>query len=273
MTRRSALLTGLQAPGRPGRRAGGGGLRHHGAQAAPPAGPAPRCRIPIAPRRRAGPARATPSSTPSWTQARDHRAGARASRAGDLRQRHGRASRPFPSIAAMNANQPEFSKPVWSYLDSAVSARRIKDAQVHAGALWRCAGPHRSAQRGAEGNPGRGLGHGKRLRRRRPAAINLFAALATLAYDGPRADYARPEFFAALQIYQEQHYPLSEMTRELGGRVRPDPVHPHHLSEICRRWRWRWPDRSVAVSAPDALASAAQLLARPGLEARPALGL
>src|SRR3954469_20081391 len=36
---------------------------------------------------------------------------------------------PIAAIAAMNANQPEFSKPVWSYLDSAVSARRIKDAQ------------------------------------------------------------------------------------------------------------------------------------------------
>src|SRR4051794_17997217 len=33
---------------------------------------------------------------------------------------------PLPAILAMNANQPEFTKPVWSYLDSAVSARRIK---------------------------------------------------------------------------------------------------------------------------------------------------
>src|SRR3954463_7011655 len=37
---------------------------------------------------------------------------------------------PLPAILAMNANQPEFTKPVWSYLDSAVSARRIKDATV-----------------------------------------------------------------------------------------------------------------------------------------------
>jgi membrane-bound lytic murein transglycosylase B len=37
---------------------------------------------------------------------------------------------PIPSIAAMNANQPEFSKPVWSYLDSAVSARRIADGKA-----------------------------------------------------------------------------------------------------------------------------------------------
>jgi membrane-bound lytic murein transglycosylase B len=36
---------------------------------------------------------------------------------------------PLTAIIAMNDNQPEFTKPVWSYLDSAVSARRIKDAQ------------------------------------------------------------------------------------------------------------------------------------------------
>ena len=37
---------------------------------------------------------------------------------------------PITSIAGMNANQPEFSKPVWSYLDSAVSVRRIADAKL-----------------------------------------------------------------------------------------------------------------------------------------------
>ena len=78
--------------------------------------------------------------------------------------------------------------------------------------------------------------------------INLFAALATLAYDGPRADYARPEFFAALRMYQEQHYPLSEMVAQLGRRLRPDPVHAHHLPQICRRWRWRRRDRPVALA-------------------------
>ena len=29
---------------------------------------------------------------------------------------------PIPAIAAMNDNQPDFSRPVWAYLDGAVSA-------------------------------------------------------------------------------------------------------------------------------------------------------
>ena len=37
---------------------------------------------------------------------------------------------PASSIAASNANQPEFAKPVWSYLDDAVSARRVTDGKI-----------------------------------------------------------------------------------------------------------------------------------------------
>ena len=156
---------------------------------------------------------------------------------------------PIASIATMNANQPEFSKPVWSYLDSAVSARRIADAKLMLArygdvlakieassgvpkeilvAIW-----------GMESDFGADSG-----------SFNLFAALATLAYDGPRADYARPEFLAALKLYQDQHYPLSEMVGVLGGCLRPDPVHAQHLFQIRRRWRWRRQDRSVDVARP-----------------------
>src|SRR6202044_1417631 len=98
---------------------------------------------------------------------------------------------------------PEFSRPVWSYLDSAVSARRIKDGQfmlakygdtlnaiaAQSGvsaeillAIW-----------GMETDFGSDVGD-----------FNLFGALATLGYDGPRAAYAKPEFIAALKILQDQ---------------------------------------------------------------------
>ncbi|HEY0266467.1 MAG TPA: lytic murein transglycosylase [Rhizomicrobium sp.] len=115
---------------------------------------------------------------------------------------------PIASIAAMNANQPEFSKPVWSYLDSAVSARRVKDAQAmlaqYGAVLDRIAAQSGVPKEilvavwGMETDYGADTG-----------GFNLFAALATLAYDGPRAGYAKPEFFAALKIYQDQHYPRS----------------------------------------------------------------
>ncbi|HEX4178784.1 MAG TPA: lytic murein transglycosylase, partial [Rhizomicrobium sp.] len=123
---------------------------------------------------------------------------------------------PIPSIAAMNANQPEFAKPVWSYLDSAVSARRIADAK----AMLARYGDVLARIQASSGVPkeilvaiwGMETDYGSDN-----GGFNLFSALATLAYDGPRADYARPEFLAALKLYQEQHYPLSEMVASWAG--------------------------------------------------------
>ena len=98
---------------------------------------------------------------------------------------------PLPAILAMNANQPEFTKPVWSYLDSAVSARRIKDAQFmltrYGEVLDKIASSSGVPKEilvavwGMESDFGADSG-----------SFNLFAALATLAYDGPRANFAKP---------------------------------------------------------------------------------
>jgi membrane-bound lytic murein transglycosylase B len=169
---------------------------------------------------------------------------------------------PIPSIVAMNANQPEFSRPVWSYLDSAVSARRIKDAQFlltrYGEVLDKIAAQSGVPKEilvaiwGLESDYGADSG-----------SFNLFAALATLAYDGPRAGYARPEFLAALQIYQQQHYALSEMVGSWAGAFGQTQFTPTTFIKYAadgdgdgRIDLWR--------SAPDALASAARLLAEQG---------
>ena len=97
-------------------------------------------------------------------------------------------------------------------------------------------------------------------------SFNLFAALATLAYDGPRADYARPEFFAALKIYQDQHYPLSEMVASWAGAFGQTQFTPTTFFKYAADGDG---DGKIDLwhSAPDALASSAKLLSEPGLEA------
>jgi membrane-bound lytic murein transglycosylase B len=169
---------------------------------------------------------------------------------------------PIPAIAAMNANQPEFSKPVWSYLDSAVSARRIKDAQF----MLARYGDVLARIEASSGVPkeilvavwGMETDYGSET-----GGFNLFAALATLAYDGPRADYAKPEFFAALRLFQEQHYPLSEMVASWAGAFGQTQFTPTTFFKYAtdgdgdgRIDLWQ--------SAPDALASAAKLLSSQG---------
>ncbi len=169
---------------------------------------------------------------------------------------------PVPGIADINANQPEFSRPIWNYLDSAVSARRIADGQAmlaRYGAVLDRIAAHSGVPKqilvaiwGLESAYGADSGR-----------FNLFAALATLAYDGPRANYARPEFLAALQIYQQQHYPLAEMVGSWAGAFGQTQFTPTTFLKYAadgdddgRIDLWR--------SAPDALASAARLLAEQG---------
>jgi len=169
---------------------------------------------------------------------------------------------PVPTIAAMNDNQPEFAKPVWSYLDSAVSARRIRDAQFmlsrYGEALDRI--PAQSgvpkqilvAVWGMESDFGADSG-----------GFNLFAALATLGYDGPRSSYAKPEFLAALHIYQDRHYAVSEMVGSWAGAFGQTQFTPSNFLKYAADG-----DGDGAIdlwhSPPDALASAAKLLTDQG---------
>jgi membrane-bound lytic murein transglycosylase B len=169
---------------------------------------------------------------------------------------------PLPTIIVMNANQPEFAKPVWSYLDAAVSARRIADARFmltrYGEVLDRIAAQSGVPKEilvsvwGMETDYGADSGN-----------FNLFAALATLAYDGPRANYAKPEFLAALQIYQQQHYPVGEMVGSWAGAFGQTQFTPTTFLKYAadgdgdgRIDLWRSP--------PDALASAARLLSEQG---------
>jgi membrane-bound lytic murein transglycosylase B len=169
---------------------------------------------------------------------------------------------PIPSIAAMNANQPEFSKPVWSYLDQAVSARRVADGKAmlarYGDVLTRIEASSGVPKEilvaiwGMESDFGADSG-----------GFNMFAALATLAYDGPRADYARPEFFAALKLYQEHHYPLSEMVASWAGAFGQTQFTPTTFFKYAADGDG---DGKIDLwtSVPDALASAARLLAEQG---------
>ena len=119
-------------------------------------------------------------------------------------------------VSDLNLNQPEFAKPVWEYLDSAVSAQRIADGQVVAIAdhdildsIERKSGvPSQILVSiwGNESNYGRSMG-----------GYNMFEALATLAYDGPRTDYARPQLIAALRMMQRENYPAGAMTSSWAG--------------------------------------------------------
>jgi membrane-bound lytic murein transglycosylase B len=165
-------------------------------------------------------------------------------------------------VEDLNTQQPEFVKPVWSYLDGAVSDDRIAKGEAMLDtypamlsgletkygvskeillAIW-----------GIESNYGVAMG-----------GFNMFEALATLAYDGPRQAFARKELLAALKMEQEEGFQPSQMTSSWAGAFGHTQFEPSSFEDHAvdgdgdgRRDLWHSP--------ADALASTAALLAQAG---------
>jgi membrane-bound lytic murein transglycosylase B len=167
-----------------------------------------------------------------------------------------------PDIETLNLNQPEFSKPIWSYLDGAASDDRVMHGQMamqnYSGALANIETRYGVPKEvlvaiwGMESNFGSAMGN-----------FNIFDALATLAYAGPRAGYARKELIDALKIEQQENLAPSQMTASWAGAFGHTQFIPSAFLKYAvdgdgdgRRDLWH--------SAPDALASTANLLASSG---------
>ncbi len=177
---------------------------------------------------------------------------------------------PLPAITAANENQPEFSRPVWAYLDGAVSPRRLKDGQYmqtqYRGTLDGIAASSGVPREillaiwGMETDYGRGQG-----------GYNLFAALATLGYEGPRQEFGRTEFLAALRILQEQNYAVSEMRSSWAGAFGQTQFMPSSFLKYATDG-----DRDGRInlwaSQADAIASSANLLTAQGWKRNEAWG-
>ena len=172
---------------------------------------------------------------------------------------------PITTIATIIDEQPEFVRPVWSYLDGAVSARRIADAKLllaenapmlaaiedHSGvpkeilvAIW-----------GMETDYGRDEG-----------SYNLFAALATQAYDGPRQGFARRELISALLLLQQNNYQPSQMVSSWAGAFGQTQFMPSTFFKYATDGDG---DGKIDLwhSPADALASTALLFQREGWQA------
>jgi len=165
-------------------------------------------------------------------------------------------------VSDHNLTQPEFVKPIWDYLDSAVSPRRVTDGRAvmvaNSDILARIPAKYGVPAEilvsiwGNESDYGRGGG-----------SYNMIEALATLAYDGPRSDYARPQLIAALKMIEREHYVPSEMTSSWAGAFGQTQFVPTtFLAEAVDGDG----DGKIDLwhDVPDALASTAHVMARAG---------
>lgn len=105
-------------------------------------------------------------------------------------------------VIELNENQPEFSRAIWDYMDGAVSSDRVargrklgRQYRKSLGRAERSYGVPASivtAIWGLESNFGTNLG-----------GFRVIEALATLAFEGRRAEFGREQLMAALKIIEE----------------------------------------------------------------------
>jgi membrane-bound lytic murein transglycosylase B len=177
---------------------------------------------------------------------------------------------PDPDVLEKAAYQPEFKHKIWDYLDSRVNPYTVRVGQEMAAkhsrtlaALERHFGVDRNillAIWSMESNYGAVLQKDDRLH-------YVPRALATLAYaDKKRAKYARTQLIAALKIIQRGDIAASDMTGSWAGAMGHTQFIPtsYILYAVDADGNGH---RDIWNSVPDALATAANLLAKNGWQA------
>jgi len=171
----------------------------------------------------------------------------------------------LPRVVELDRAQPEFTRPVWSYLDSAVSPQRIALGQdkwlqfrvdIDAAAARHGVAPAiLVAIWGLESNYGSNFG-----------SIPTIDALATLGFDGRREDWARGQLLAALWILQKGDIDRSQMMGSWAGAMGQTQFLPSvflgYAVDADGDGR-----RDIWGSMADVMASTANFLARSGWQA------
>lgn len=174
---------------------------------------------------------------------------------------------PDPEVLEKARYQPEFRAPVWDYFDNRVNENAIETGRQMA-RQWKRWLDHIEQRFGVdrhillaiwsiESNYGAILENDRVMR-------NAVRSLATLAYaDKRRAKFARQQLLAALKILQNGDIDVSHLTGSWAGALGHTQFIPTSYQAFAvdvdgdgRRDIWN--------SIPDALASAANLLARNG---------
>jgi membrane-bound lytic murein transglycosylase B len=169
---------------------------------------------------------------------------------------------PVATLQPIIDEQPEFVRPVWAYLDSSVSPRRVTRAKallaendaLLSGIQTRTGVPKEIlvAIWGMETDYGRDEG-----------SYNVFATLMTQAYLGPRQLYAQHELIAALRILQQGGFAPSQMVSSWAGAIGQTQFMPSTFFKYATDGDG---DGRVDLwhSTADALASTAVLFQREG---------
>lgn len=167
-----------------------------------------------------------------------------------------------PRVLELDRSQPEFVRPIWQYLDSAVSQTRVgegrarldehRDTALRMQERYGVPAEIVVAIWGIESNYGGNFGD-----------FSTLEALATLAFDGRRRDFARGELLAALRIIEAGDIEPQRMIGSWAGAM----GHTQFIPSSFESYAVDGDDdgrRDIWQSIPDVMASTANYLAQAG---------
>ena len=173
-----------------------------------------------------------------------------------------RGVEPDMKVLDFQKQQPEFKTPIWDYVDGLADDDRVADGKAamarQARALARAEetyGVSRymlAAIWGVESNFGQEMG-------KRP----LVQSLTTLACFGERANYFRSELMATLKIIDRGDVPAEKLNGSWAGAFGQTQFMPSTFLRLAVDFEGDG-RRDIVDSAPDALASTANYLAKSG---------
>jgi lytic murein transglycosylase len=169
---------------------------------------------------------------------------------------------PDTKVLDFQKQQPEFKTPVWDYVDGLVDDDRVADGKAamaregralsRAEEKYGVSGAMLAAIWGVESNFGQEMG--KR---------SLVQSLTTLACMGDRANYFRSELMATLKIIDRGDVPAEKLNGSWAGAFGQTQFMPSTFLRLAVDFEGDG-RRDIVDSAPDALGSTANYLAKSG---------
>ncbi len=167
-----------------------------------------------------------------------------------------------PEVIKLDADQPEFTRNIWDYIDNATSKRRIKKGR-------RLLKKHKKLFDSLEEEFGVqreiilsiwamesdfGRNYGKK---------NVLRSLATLAYHGKRAEFAKEELLIALSMIQQQKLSPEKLVGSWAGAMGQAQFMPSSYVRYALDYN-KDGKKDLWKSLPDILASIANYLSKSG---------
>jgi membrane-bound lytic murein transglycosylase B len=167
-----------------------------------------------------------------------------------------------PRIVAHTKSQPEFVRPIWEYLASAVAAPRIEVGRVKATEQRAWLDKARTTY-GVDDAVIMGIWGMETEFGAFEGSDNVIRALASLAFVKFRDDYFRDELIAALVILERGDIGAPDMLGSWAGAMGQTQFMPSSFNDYAVDFEGHG-RRDIWKSAPDAIGSTANFLAKHG---------